>query len=244
MACVESRGAHACVGSSSPNHRAVKAEVPRANGARLIEPPPPEVGQLLSANRQLIAGADYDLQGIRLADLATAAQRQLLAAALAYTRSYRDVPDPPAEPAALLLAGHQPELFHPGVWLKNFVLGELARRHDGVAINLVIDSDTIKSSSLRVPGGTVAEPTVEGVLFDKPTDEIPFQARTIHDRELFASFGVRAAKRLAPLVPDLMLREFWPLAVECSRRTANLGKCLSQSRHQWEGRWGRPTHSS
>ena len=162
----------------------------------------------------------------------------MVAAALSYTRSYRDVPDPPTEPAALLLAGHQPELFHPGVWLKNFVLGELARRHDGMAINLVIDSDTIKSSSLRVPGGTVERPTVEGVPFDRRSEEIPFQARAILDRDLFASFGAASAKRLAPFVPDPILREFWPLAVECSRRTGNLGQCLSQARHQWEGRWG------
>ena len=36
------------------------------------------------------------------------------------------------------------QLFHPGVWLKNFALGTLARRLNAVAVNLLIDTDTIK----------------------------------------------------------------------------------------------------
>jgi hypothetical protein len=206
-----------------------------------LEPPAERVAQLLADNRGIIDRADYDVQGIRLADLAVQARRQLVAAALAYTRQYRDVPDPVAEPNGILLAGHQPEIFHPGVWLKNFVLHQLALQHEAVAVNLVIDSDTIKTSSLRVPGGTVARPRAAAVLFDSPSAEIPFQARTIQDQELFASFGRRAAERLAPLVADPLVREFWPLAIECARRTQNLGQSISQARHQWEGRWGLTT---
>ena len=214
---------------------------PRANGGRILEPPADRVGRLLADNRAIIDRSDYDVQGIRLADLAAQARGQLIAAALAYTRQYRDVPDPIADPAGILLAGHQPEIFHPGVWLKNFVLHRLAQRHDAVAVNLVIDSDTIKTSSLRVPGGTAAKPRTGVVLFDKPSGEIPFQARAIQDFDLFASFGRRAAERLSPLVANPMLSEFWPLAVEGARRTRNLGQSLSQARHQWEGRWGLST---
>ncbi|HEV2968873.1 MAG TPA: hypothetical protein VGY55_02715 [Pirellulales bacterium] len=214
---------------------------PRTSGAKLILPPIDEAGEWAAANRRIIDRSDYELQGRRLSALAAQARDELLIAALRHTRSYRDVAEPAKLSDTLFLAGHQPEIYHPGVWLKNFILDRLARRHDGVAINLVIDSDTIKSSALRVPGGSIAEPTVEGVLFDRPSAEIPFQSRTILDQELFESFGRRAAARLAPLVPDPMLIDYWPLAVACSQRTRNLGECLAQSRHQWEGSWGLST---
>lgn len=222
---------------------------PRSNGARILEPPAKRVGELLTENRAIIDRSDYDVQGIRLADLASQARQQLVEAALAYTRQYRDVPDPTVsaaangdrETSAILLAGHQPEIFHPGVWLKNFVLHQLAQRHNAVAINLVIDSDTIKSSSLRVPYGTLERPRVAAVLFDKPSAEIPFQARTVQDPAFFASFADRMAGRMESLLPNPMVREFWPLAVDCARRTQNLGQSLSQARHQWEGRWGTTT---
>ncbi len=214
---------------------------PQGNGAKLIEPPIETAGELALANRRIIEASDYDLQGRRLSALAAQARDELVAAALRHTRSYRDAAEPAASPGSVFLAGHQPELFHPGVWLKNFVLGDLAQRNGGVAINLVVDSDTIKSSSLRVPGGSIESPTVEGVLFDRPTGEIPFQARTIQDRALFESFGHRAAERLKPLVSDPLVRDYWPLVVDCSRRTNNLGECLAQSRHKWEARWGLAT---
>lgn len=215
---------------------------PRRSGERLIQPPVSAAGELAAANRQTVQAAEYELQGRRLSSLASDARQELLSAAVAYTRSYRDVAEPPGSIAApFFLAGHQPEMFHPGVWLKNFVLDRLARRHGGVAINLVIDSDTIKSSSLRVPGGSMALPTAEAIPFDRPTAEIPFQARTIQDRSLFESFGRRVAERLAPLVGDPLIVDYWPVVAAASRRTQNLGECLSQSRHQWEGRWGGQT---
>ncbi len=218
-----------------------RLKTPQENGGKLIEPPVEAAGELAVANRRIIEGSDYDLQGRRLSLLAAQAREDLIAAALRHTRSYRDAVEPTAPLGSVFLAGHQPELFHPGVWLKNFVLGHLAQQNGGVAVNLVVDSDTIKSSSLRVPGGSIESPTVEGVLFDRPSGEIPFQARTIQDRSLFESFGRRAAERLAPLVPDPFVREYWPLVLDCSRRTNNLGECLAQSRHRWEAQWGLAT---
>lgn len=214
---------------------------PRRSGERLIHPPIAAAGEMARANRRIIDGADYDLQGRRLDRLAAEAREQLVAAAVRYTRSYRDVDVAAATGASLFLAGHQPEIFHPGVWLKNFALDRLARLNGGVAVNLVIDSDTIKSSSLRVPGGSIAKPTAEAVLFDRPSAEIPFKARQIEDMPLFESFGRRVVERIAPLVPEPLVRDYWPLAVDCARRTRNLGECLAQSRHQWEGIWGGST---
>ena len=111
-----------------------------------------------------------------------------LAAARQYTSSYRDVAAPTTA-ERILLAGHQPQLFHVGVWFKNFVLARLARDERAVAVNLVIDSDTLKEASLRIPGGTVAEPIAAPVPFDAATAELPFERRAIRDHELFAGFG-------------------------------------------------------
>ena len=77
--------------------------------------------------------------------------------------------------------------------------------------------------------------------FDRPTEEIPFEERAVVDRELLASFGQRAASVLAPLVPDPLIREFWPLVTQRAAETTNLGECLAQSRHSLEGQWGLAT---
>jgi hypothetical protein len=185
---------------------------------------------------------DYDVQGRALDDLAGSARRELVAQAAHFTSQYRDVNVSMDDPIPrIFLAGHQPELFHPGVWLKNFALGRLAERHSALAINLLIDCDTVRRTALRVPGGDVQAPVERWIQLDRPGAHIPYEERAILEPEVFRSFGARAANTIQPLVADPMLAEFWPLAVERSREVDNLGRCLAQARHQWEGRWGLTT---
>jgi hypothetical protein len=215
---------------------------PRTDGAALVEPPVAMTGELLARNAGLVAAADCNIQGRCLSELARAARAELLQAAQRYTAQYRDVAQFGADPAApLLLAGHQPQLFHPGVWYKNFLLSALAARHAGTAVNLVIDSDTIKTAALRVPGGSTLEPRVEAVPLDHASAEIPYEERGVLDPCLLRSFATRARAVLGSLVTQPLLEEFWPLVVERAAAGATLGECLSQARHLQEGRWGATT---
>lgn len=128
----------------------------------------------------------------------------------------------------ILLAGHQPQLFHPGVWFKNFVLGSLAAENDAVPINLVIDSDTIKVGHATGAGGGIDSPTLEPIAYDQPSAEIPFEERPIVDHETLTSFGRRAYDVIRPLVKDAMLPQFWPLVAERAKSVNNLGECLAR----------------
>ena len=215
---------------------------PRENRAVLAVPPMEEAGALAAENVQLRSTADYSLQGRSLAELSRQARAELLAAAQTWTAAYREADLPSLDPEGLIfLAGHQPELFHPGVWFKNFALGALARRHGAAAVNLVIDSDAMKSTALPTPGGSPADPRREAVLFDRPDGRLPFEERRILDANLFAGFGRRVAQRIAPLVPDPLIGRFWPMVLERARHVDRLGYCLAQARHQLEGQWGLQT---
>ena len=215
---------------------------PQEDRAVLVDPPFGEVGPLVKRNVDLRAEHDYDFQGRSLAELSRQARSELLREARRWTAAYRNIGSSPAEPAGLIfLAGHQPQLFHPGVWLKNFALGRLAQWHGAVAVNLLIDSDTVRSTALRVPGGSVIEPKIEMIPFDRPGPTVPYEERRIVDRELFGRFGRRVAERIAPLIADPLIRTYWPLAEQRMRETDNLGACLAQSRHRLEAEWGLET---
>lgn len=49
------------------------------------------------------------------------------------------------------VTGHQPEFIHPGVWAKHIVAMRAAGAASGVALNLVVDHDAPKRTSLTVP---------------------------------------------------------------------------------------------
>ena len=216
--------------------------VPRENRATLVMPPLEEAGALAAENARRLASKDCTLQGRSLADLSRQARTELIEAARAWTSTYRAVEMPNLDPLGpMFVAGHQPELFHPGVWFKNFALGELARRHGAAAINLVIDSDVLKSTSLGVPCCTLDDPHREAVPFDRPDASIPFEERPILDESLFCNFGRRVSKRIAALVPDPLIERYWPMVLERARHVDRLGYCLAQARHQLEGAWGLQT---
>jgi hypothetical protein len=226
-------------------------EPPEPSGARLVEPPivpGPGTGSieaLVDNNRLLRSALDLRIGDMRLHELVAATRREVLMVAAEYTGHYRDITRPTdmadwiSRP--LIAGGHQPELFHPGVWLKNAVLDAYARQVGGTAINLVIDSDRCGRAAIDVPVGTPADARSEPVPFDAQAPEMAWEERPILDQACLESFGERASALLAPLVPDAILRRFWPLVVDRARESHRLGLAIAQARHIVEERFGLET---
>lgn len=225
------------LGGPALEYRRLRA--PREDRSFVVEPPLAEAGVALAENQTRRAAYAYDVSGRTLAELGDQARSELVEAATRYTRSYRDAPSPRGK--RVILAGHQPELFHPGVWCKNFALSALAARHEATAINLVVDSDTVKRTSLRVPGGTIAAPYVSDLPFDATATPIPYEERSVADWGLFESFGQRTRDEIRQLVPKPLVESFWPRVVERARERQRIGAALAEARHQLEGDWGLET---
>jgi len=216
-----------------------RLRAPQEDRSAVVDPPWDEVGLLVGRNVELRAQYAYDCQGRPLVELSREARAELLAEARRHTAGYGVVGPEPGNPDGLIfLAGHQPQLFHPGVWLKDFVLDHLARRHGAVAVNLTIDSDTVKGTSIQVPGGSIDDLSVEAISYDRPGPMVPYELRRIEDGRAFSDFGRRVRERMAPLIPHPLIEALWPLAQRQARRTDNLGACLAQSRHRLETDWG------
>jgi hypothetical protein len=216
-----------------------RLRAPREDGESLCDPPLTAESAFLDQNLALRQQADLDLGGCRLSDLQSEARRSLLEHARAYTAEYRDVAkDDLGVAAPMILVGHQPELVHPGVWFKNFVLSSLAQRTASHAVNLLIDNDAVRSTSIRTPAGSVRDPVTAFVPLDDSSAPIPFEERRILNTSVFESFGKRTADLVQPLIPRPLLHEFWPWAIEAGRKHGHLGRALAEARHILEGRWG------
>ncbi len=215
-----------------------KLRAPRQSGVGLFEPSWQAVGALVAENIRRQAEACCDVERKCLGRLAQEARREFLDAARHWTASYRDLGDW-AAPAGdrLFLAGHQPQLFHPGVWLKNFALSRLAEEHRAVGVNLIVDSDTIRSHAIAVPGGTPDRPVVADIPLDVAGPAVPFEARQILDRRVFASFAERVEEQIRPLVRRPLVDEYWRHVESRAQESDRLGMCLAQARHILEQQW-------
>lgn len=225
---------------------------PQADDQALIEPALREVPVLFARNQQAFSRSDtaasIAILNMSLARLREAARYSLIMRAVLYTRAYRDSAGSELSPTVdVVLAGHQPELFHPGVWLKNFVLSELGKRPNTIAINLVVDNDTAGNASIRIPAGSRENPHFEEVPIDEPAENIPFEERRIVSAQAVRDFAVRLRQKFDPAQwfqtghsPALLVDQLWKY-VELPKNGAvpfPLGETLSRARHRLEQDFG------
>jgi hypothetical protein len=217
-----------------------RLRAPQEHGAVVAEPPLADVPNLLTANRQELVRIDANILGQPWAELRRQAQDTAVAAARSYLREAGE-PVPSFSAASLVMAGHQPELFHPGVWVKNFALHQIAQENEATPINLVVDNDTAKSTSLRIPVLKTQDtpwPHVASVPFDHWSGEVPYEERSVQDEEIFAALPTQVAPLVenwgfVPILPD-----YWGEARRQAQRTPLLGERLAAARRTFERRWG------
>jgi len=218
------------------------------NGAILAEPPLIDIEPVLQSNRRLFQHGTVAILGRSLAEMRDQARAEAVATAREYlSEAGQGVSDHGTQ--LLLLGGHQPELFHPGVWLKNFALAGLARTVRGTALNLVVDNDIAKSTTLRVPARSIAanmgvlvaerdQPWLLRLPFDAWNGDAPYEERPVRDETLFATLAERAESwtrdwNFAPLLP-----RFWAEARKQAVRTSLLGERFAAARRAIEHVWG------
>ncbi|MCC9606652.1 hypothetical protein LOC68_16790 [Blastopirellula sp. JC732] len=212
---------------------------PRASGSALIEPTAAEAVALLHGRSPIIDAPAVEISGLSLPTLAKQARRELIQLARDYTFAYRAPFDLPGEAAPIVMAGHQPGLFHPGVWFKNFLLHSVASAAGATPINLIVDNDIVASPAIAVPEVDASGNwNQDRVSFDHSSPPIAWEERTILDRDTFRQFGAAAAEAIRPLVDEPLIESYWPRVLTATESNDNIGRAFAQARHQLEADWG------
>ena len=216
---------------------------PREHGEAFVEPSLDQASRVLQANRRMLSKQQL------FATIRHQARRQLIGDALRYTSVYR-TPDWLAGQSVdelldrpIVMAGHQPVLFHPGVWFKNFALSHVAQQTGALAFNLVVDNDVASGCSIRVP--TLAAQTSQASYVSVPFDDagggVPYEQTTIQNREVFEQFAGRVKKAVAPVVQEPCVDRLWQHARAAIERCGVAGCAMAQARHGLEGELGLKT---
>lgn len=183
---------------TAPAARYDRWKAPAEDGQTLIWPAPPDLlRETLDNQRRLESAESVRLQNISLPEVRLRMREWL---------GHTDNSQP------IVATGHQAELHHPGVWVKNVLIGAAAERLGGRAMHFAVDTDEPKHLSLRWPGGSAplhdnapANAAWSGLL-PSPTPG--------HLREVQEAFS-RAARQwdFQPLVPEF-LQSLQGLALE------------------------------
>ena len=221
--------------TNDPGYRSFRAQ--SQSRTALIDPPLQDAELLLKQN--LAETSAFDRGGF-WSGLASQARPQLLEDARRYTSAYRNAPEVAADSSQpIVMAGHQPTLFHPGVWFKNFALNQIGNDIGAHSVNLVIDNDVASARSIRVPvRDSVDRVRIRSVAYDVGGSGIPYEQAKIREMRQFDAFERQVKHAISPLVANPLISRLWPHARDAIQRCEIAGCALAQARHALESEMG------
>ncbi|WP_324717139.1 hypothetical protein U7230_02325 [Carboxydochorda subterranea] len=224
-------------------------------GEALVDPPAPALAELAARNAEALEAERFDVGGVPAAELRGALRQAALAIGTRQARRYGWWEGPsagnhathgPVRPLRWMVTGHQPILAHPGIVVKNALIGALARTVPGaVAVNVVVDYDTAAQMAAPVPvrkeGRLTVEPvTLAPVGYGYPFCQVP--APGASELDAFASGVVERLATLGQPGESLIRRflEFMRVAAAPPRTggdreaPASLAEWVTAARHRFE----------
>ncbi len=218
------------------SHRTDSLAVPEQHGQTLTLPPTAEWGDLINQNRLRLATHNPEVDGIPLSTLRETSRADIVDLAFQYTVQYADADRTPGDvlDTPLLMAGHQPELYHPGVWIKNFLLSTAAEKTGGTAINMIVDNDIAGSIEIDVPHRTPDGFQLNRVVLDSGAVAIPFEERQLPDDSPFWDADREIARHLNGLIDNPLADELWRDARQHLRQIQKPAQLIPAMRHRLE----------
>ena len=212
---------------------------PAEHGHSLQVPALADARPLVETNRSLLKSWNNELAGRSVATLREQLLSELPRLARQHTERYRDVTPDGWDDQGLILSGHQPRLFHPGVWFKNYALSSLGQHAIGTPINLVVDNDLCGLPAIAVPVVNQGRATFTNCHYDQPGDNVPFELSRSLDESTFRSFPQRLNQLIKPLVAEPLAHRLWEHWKDLpSDLRRNLGLGLAAARHKLESDFG------
>jgi|694.fasta_scaffold08396_5 hypothetical protein len=212
---------------SSKDEPYLHFRAPRQHGAVLCVPDPVSIRAEISKNSHHFETEQASIRGQSLRELRQSARSELA--------TILNVPT--GKP--WILGGHQPELFHPGVWLKNFALHRLAQANHAVAIHYVVDQDVCKNVTLRVPTlNRSDELELESIPWDAPTEGVPWERFFLKSPDIFERFAETVGERLQAFGIHPLIHALWEQAVPLATSQHSVGEAFAIARHTIEKKHG------
>lgn len=133
----------------------------------------------------------------------------------------------------LIVTGHQPELVHPGVWFKYANASEIAKAVDGIAVNIIVDNDTIRSRTISLPSIQNQQVKKRRLHFDDGPARIPWEDTSIQNFDQLRSFCDEVCKELKlkeSATP--LLTTAWPEVIASTEQDMNLSDAFTAARRK------------
>ena len=212
-------------------------KVPERSGEVLIDPPPARFPALLEAARKGGWGR-AEILGTPLGEF----RRRVRDRALSIAGQPAPGGADPASP--LVVMGHQPVFFHPGVWIKFFLLTRVGEQLGATGLHLLVDTDAAGPITAEVPARADELTRRTETLVDLAAD-VPLEAAPAPTDREWAGFCARLRGHLCTLHAEGVLAcfdAFVASATPAREPARTVGQFLAAARRAYEARATRPRY--
>jgi hypothetical protein len=210
---------------------------PAGHGELLAEPPFDGWATLAREAVERARAWDFTVAGVGASELRALGRSEAIERARGFSSrlgvAVRDAPD---APDLLVVTGHQPELYHPGVWVKDFLLERLAVESGAAAIDLVVDSDGFDSVGIHSPCLRPEVRVCSAVLAVGSRDGC-FACAPMPSREDLRDFRMAGLEQLATLPALAISHHFSRFCDELDASAPvalNLAELVTMARRRYE----------
>jgi hypothetical protein len=214
-----------------------KPALPAGHGEVLTRPAFSEWAGLAEANHQRASAWSFEVAGVPVDRVRSLARREALDAATEFSARLGAPVKSPGKPEGLIvMTGHQPELYHPGVWIKDFLLQRIADETGATAVDLVVDTDGFETVAVSSPCMTPGVARCHQYLALGAEDAC-FAGSPVPSADDLRDFCSAADSMLSSLPAPAVRRHFSAFCEQLSGAAGdaeNLGELITMARRRYE----------
>ncbi|MBI3814290.1 MAG: hypothetical protein HY279_07495 [Nitrospinae bacterium] len=167
-------------------------KIPEKNGEFLCIPPPALIPQLIKSNKERFKAYNFYIDELNVHYFRKRVREKVLRLSQQYTSALA-IPPPLNKGGkgkvadTIILTGHQPIFYHPGILVKNLLLNKVGREENITAINLIVDTDNFKEITVNIPTYNNGNKINRETFLSNPSP-IPYELSPAPSWETFRSF--------------------------------------------------------
>ena len=182
-------------------------EIPKNNREVFLEPAIEHIPELALENRRKISGYKFEINGVPFQILRDKTRMEVLRQAACYTNGIKSLLRKDTSGLCLYVrnstqsntineltldyeavknipivqTGHEPILYHPGIWIKNHLAHYLVKIVGGISVNMIVDNDACNMGFMYVPILSEISTSVGKVAFVKNKDHVAYEEIVFDD---------------------------------------------------------------
>ncbi len=230
--------------------------IPKSNNEIFIKPAYDDIPGLIELNKERFKAYDFDINVIPFSEFRELVRSETLKKAGEYTEGIKSlcsrlnitgtanlpcIDDAYKSGMDIIQIGHSPILAHPGVMIKHGLVNNIAKKVNGIGLNMVVDNDTCHDDCLSIPSINGPDSSVERIGFIPGLHNLynlAFEEIRYTDSTQLTAFKENVLKALHS--PDMKktFEDFINPVINLSGETLGFTDLFTSARHAFLLRFG------